>query len=74
MSDAKYQISQNEILNELKFNTFLGEHVLILPAFGKYQNLKVHDSTQDPFSRSPSTECLHMPLEHVMYIKSFEWE
>ena len=33
-----------------KTQIFLGQPVSILPALGKYWTVKLHDSTQDPFS------------------------
>lgn len=47
---------QNDTEWDLKCAEIFGEHVFILPAFGKYRILKFHDSTQDFFSPSPSTE------------------
>ena len=47
------KMTQNGILDGLKFKIFLGKHVSYShAAFGKYQILQLHDSTQlqDPFT------------------------
>ena len=54
---------QNDPEWNLKWAEILGEHVFMLPAFGKYRILKFHDCTQDFFSPSPSTE---FPASHAL--------
>ena len=76
-------MTQIDILNGLKPKIFLGELVSILPAIGKYWILKLHDSTQDHFSPSPSIECLQIPLNddihtvplkgNVALARNFSW-
>ena len=46
------QMSQNAISNGLKLKNIPGIECFIFPAFHKYWILKLHSSTQDPFSPS----------------------